>query len=151
MEILEDILAEVKKQETILQQLGDKIHALEKKESSSKPSINLNSSLVADKIWTKLGAKAEEFGRQAKQLETVASKIPSEIHNTWGVNTSTKIWGAVMFLILLVGFWIGYLFAPEVVEDYKRIQVENELQNREEQIQTFRDKNPDTAKKYFGE
>ena len=141
MEILNDILKQQDKQTTEIQQLTKEIQQL--KIGANKP-INLDFSKVVSEITQHLDLRANEIVKATEELNRVVHKIPSAIHNTWGINTSTKSW----FAGLLVAFGIGWYFAPSAIsagqEYYKR-----QLEIREQQIELFATKNPETARKYF--
>lgn len=142
MEILNDILEVQKKQSAKIEELTKEIQQL--KNGSNKPVV-LDSAKVANDVTQHLNLKAGEIVKATQQLQGVANKIPSAVHNTWGINTSTKIWIAA----LLVAFGLGWYFAPSAVSSGQEMYYKNQLENREQQIQDFAAKNPDTAKKYF--
>ena len=142
MEILNDILEVQKKQSAKIEELTKEIQQL--KSGANKPIV-LDSAKVANDVTQHLNLKANEIVKATQQLQGVASKIPSAVNNTWGVNTSTKIWLAA----LLVVFGLGWYFAPSAVSSGQELYYKQQLENREQQIEKYRSKNPDTAKKYF--
>ena len=145
MEILNDILKQQEKQTSEIQRLTKEIEVL--KSGANKP-INLDAYTVANQISEKLNIGAEPILKASKELRTVISEIPKSVETkkTWGITMPTKLW----ILLLLVTGIATYYFAPSAVNSGQELYYKNQFENREQQIENFREGNEKTAKKYFG-
>jgi len=142
MEILNDILEIQKKQSAKIEELTKEIQQL--KNGSNKPVV-LDNAKVAEAIWHHLEVKSNDIGKATQHLHALINKIPSEIHNTWGINTSTKVWGAFLILFLVTGLLVGYLLTPKIENDYNSKRVK-ELENH---LQYHIDRNPKTEQNFI--
>lgn len=147
MELLRDILTEVKSQKAIVETLTKEVSALKNQVNNPKP-INLDSEKLANLLTPHMDTTLKGVQSKAEELNRAVSKIPKEINNReeWGISTSTKVWLSVVFLSLLSGFWL----APRAVQKAEYEATKFQLDRREKQIQEFKTKNPKSADKYFG-
>jgi hypothetical protein len=141
-DLLEHILAEIKKQNSEIAILRASTAEIKKQVDSPKP-INLDSEKVAKLLWGQLSPELKEIQSKTSELQKVAKMIPSTVNHTttYGIDLQTKIW---VLLVLASGIF-GFLIAPSIGQkldqQYKIIQLENHLQYHI-------DRNPTTEKKY---
>lgn len=141
-DLLENILAEIKKQNSEIAILRTSTAEIKKQVDTPKP-INLDAKEVAKLLWTQLSPELKEIQTKTNELQKVANSIPSTVNHTttYGIDLKTKIW---VFMVLASGIF-GFLIAPSIGQkldqQYKIIQLENHLQYHI-------DRNPTTEKKY---
>lgn len=141
-DLLENILAEIKKQNSEIATLRTSTAEIKKQVDTPKP-INLDAKEVAKLLWTQLSPELKEIQTKTNELQKVANSIPSTVNHTttYGIDLKTKIW---VFMVLASGIF-GFLIAPSIGQkldqQYKIIQLENHLQYHI-------DRNPTTEKKY---
>lgn len=141
-DLLENILAEIKKQNSEIATLRTSTAEIKKQVDTPKP-INLDAKEVAKLLWTQLSPELKEIQTKTSELQKVANSIPSTVNHTttYGIDLKTKIW---VFMVLASGIF-GFLIAPSIGQkldqQYKIIQLENHLQYHI-------DRNPTTEKKY---
>lgn len=147
MELLRDILTEVKSQRAIIETLTKEVSTLKAQVNNPKP-INLDSQNVAKHLMPHIDSSLQDIKTKTQELTQVVNKIPKEVNSRkiHGINANTMTWLSIVFLSLLSGFWI----APKVVQDAEYKITKFQLELREQQIQEFRNKNPKSADKYFG-
>jgi hypothetical protein len=147
MELLRDILTEVKSQKAIVEALTKEVSALKNQVNNPKP-INLDSEKLANLLTPHMDTTLKGVQSKTEELNRAVSKIPKEINNReeWGISTSTKVWLSIVFFSLLCGFWL----APKAVQEAEHKATKFQLERREQQIQEFKNKNPKSADKYFG-
>lgn len=147
MEILNDILKAQQEQKAELQALKQVITGLGTEIKKPIPMINLDAKVVSNNILTQLLPRTDVFLEQTKKLEQIAQSLPAQItqKKVWGVSLSTKLW-----LLAIVGaVLIGFYFGSPVVHTFQYEYYKSKLQQRENQIEQFRQSNPKTAAKYF--
>lgn len=147
MELLRDILTEVKSQRAIIETLTKEVSALKAQVNNPKP-INLDSQNVAKHLMPHIDTSLQSIKTKTQELTQVVNQIPKEINSRkiHGITANTMTWLSIVFFSLLSGFWI----APKVVQDAECRVTRFQLERREQQIQEFRNKNPKSADKYFG-
>jgi SMC interacting uncharacterized protein involved in chromosome segregation len=142
MELLNDILKELKNQKAEIQSLRASTEELKKQVDSPKP-INLDAEKIAKLLWTQFSPDLKEIQNKTSELQKVANSIPSTVNHTktYGIEVQTKLW----VLGLLVSGVFGFLIAPEIGQ---RIDFENKIKHLENHLQYHIDRNPTTEKKY---
>jgi hypothetical protein len=142
MELLNDILKELKNQKAEIQSLRASTEELKKQVDSPKP-INLDAEKIAKLLWTQFSPDLKEIQNKTNELQKVANSIPSTVNHTktYGIEVQTKLW----FFGLLVSGVFGFLIAPEIGQ---RIDFEYKIKHLENHLQYHIDRNPTTEKKY---
>jgi hypothetical protein len=142
MELLQDILKEIKSQKAEIQSLRASTEELKKQVDSPKP-INLDAEKIAQLLWNRFSPELKEIQNKTNELQKVANSIPSTVNHTktYGIDPQTKLW----FLGLLISGVFGFLIAPSIVQ---RIDFEYNIKHLENHLQYHIDRNPTTEKKY---
>lgn len=147
MELVRDILTEIKSQRAIIETLTKEVSSLKTQINNPKP-INLDSEKIAKHLLPHIDTSFQGIQTKTQELTKVINQIPKEINNRkiLSINANTMIWLSVVFFSLLFGFWL----APKAVQNAEHEATKFQLERREQQIQEFKNKNPKSADKYFG-
>ena len=142
MEILNDILKELKSQREEISTLKNITVDFKKQLDNPKP-INLDAEKIAKLLWTQFSPDLKEIQNKTSELQKVANSIPSTVKHTktYGIDPQTKLW---VFGLLVSGV-LGFLIAPEIGQ---RIDFEYKIKHLENHLQYHIDRNPTTEKKY---
>lgn len=142
MEILNDILKELKSQRAEINSLKTISTDFKKQLDNPKP-INLDAEKVAKLLWMQFSPTLQELQSKTNALQKVANSIPSEVNHTttYRIDLRTKIWVLLFLASGIFSFLIAPSIGQKLDQQYKIIELENHLQYHIE-------RNPTTEKKY---